>query len=47
MSRLDNLYQLHRLLDGRRTAIGRQVLMDGLEISRSKLTRLIADIREP
>jgi proteasome accessory factor C len=46
MSRLDNLYQLHRLLDGRRTAIGRQALMDELEISRSKLTRLITDFRD-
>ncbi len=46
MSRLDNLYQLHRLLDGRRTAIGRQALMQALEISRSKLTRLIADMRD-
>lgn len=45
MSRLDNLYQLHRLLDGRRTAIGRQAVMDELGISRSKLTRLITDMR--
>ena len=46
MSRLDDLYRLHRLLDGRRTAIGRQTLLDELEISRSKLTRLIADLRD-
>ena len=46
MSRLDDLYRLHRLLDGRRTAISRQTLLDKLEISRSKLTRLIADLRD-
>lgn len=46
MSRLDDLYQLHRLLDGRRTAISRQAVLDELEISRSKLTRLIADLRD-
>ena len=46
MSRLDDLYRLHRLLDGRRTAIGRQTLLDELEISRSKLTRLISDLRD-
>ena len=45
MSKLDDLYRLHRLLDGRRTAIARQALMAELEISRSKLTRLIADLR--
>ena len=46
MSKLDDLYRLHRLLDGRRTAINRQTLMDELEFSRSKLTRLIADLRD-
>jgi len=46
MSRLDDLYRLHRLLDGRRTAISRQTLMQELEISRSKLTRVIADLRK-
>ena len=46
MSRLDDLYRLHRLLDGRRTAISRQTLIEKLEISRSKLTRLIADLSE-
>ncbi len=46
MSRLDDLYRLHRLLNGRRTAISRQTLLDRLEISRSKLTRLIADLRD-
>jgi predicted DNA-binding transcriptional regulator YafY len=45
MSRLDDLYQLHRLLDGRRTVISRQTLMDELEMSRSKLTRLITEFR--
>ena len=46
MSRLDDLYRLHRLLDGRRAAISRQTLLDELQISRSKLTRLIADLRD-
>ena len=46
MSRLDDLYRLHRLLDGRRTVISRQTLLDELAISRSKLTRLIADLRD-
>ena len=46
MSRLDDLYRLHRLLDGRRTVISRQTLLDELEISRSKLIRLIADLRD-
>jgi proteasome accessory factor C len=45
MSKLDDLYQLHRLLDGRRTPISRATLMDQLSVSRSKLTRLIADLR--
>ncbi len=45
MSRLDDIYRLHRLLDGRRTAISRQTLLDELAIPRSKLTRLIADLR--
>ncbi|WP_297461812.1 hypothetical protein [Ferrovum sp.] len=42
MSKPDDLYRLHRLLDGRRSTISRQTLIDELEISRSKLTRLIA-----
>ncbi|MHB8252970.1 MAG: helix-turn-helix transcriptional regulator [Acidiferrobacter sp.] len=46
MSKPDDLYRLHRLLDGRRNTIGRQALIDKLEISRSKLTRLIADLRD-
>ncbi len=46
MSRLDDLYRLHRLLDGRRAAISRQTLLDELKVTRSKLTRLIADLRE-
>ncbi len=46
MSRLDDLYRLHRLLDGRRSAISRQTLMEQSEFSRSKLTRLIADLRD-
>lgn len=46
MSRLDDLYRLHRLLDGRRTVISRQTLLDELKVTRSKLTRLIADLRD-
>lgn len=46
LSKLDDLYRLHNLLDGRRTPIARQVLMDRLELTRSKLTRLIADLRD-
>ncbi len=46
MSKLDDLYRLHNLLDGRRTPIARQALMDELELTRSKLTRLIADLRD-
>ena len=45
MSKPDDLYRLHRLLDGRRSAVSRQALIDELAISRSKLTRLIADLR--
>lgn len=45
MSKPDDLYRLHRLLDGRRSTISRQTLIDELEISRSKLTRLITDLR--
>ena len=45
MSKPDDLYRLHRLLDGRRSTISRQTLMEKLEISRSKLTRLITDLR--
>jgi proteasome accessory factor C len=45
MSKLDDLYRLHRLLDGRQTVISRQTLLDRLKVTRSKLTRLIADLR--
>ncbi len=45
MSKPDDIYRLHRLLDGRRTVISREALIDKLGISRSKLTRLIADLR--
>ena len=45
MSKPDDLYRLHRLLDGRRSTISRQTLIDELEISRSKLTRLLAILR--
>jgi predicted DNA-binding transcriptional regulator YafY len=46
LSKLDDLYRLHRLLDGRRTPITRQTLLDKLELTRSTLTRLIADLRD-
>ena len=46
MSKLDDLYRLHNLLDGRRTPIARQALADKLELTRSTLTRLIADLRD-
>ena len=46
MSKLDDLYRLHRLLDGRRTPISRQTLLGELSVSRSTLTRLIADLRD-
>ncbi|MBN8772895.1 MAG: WYL domain-containing protein [Thiobacillus sp.] len=46
MSKLDELYRLHRLLDGRRTGLPRSVLIDEHGFSRSSLTRLIADLRD-
>ncbi len=46
LSKLDDLYRLHRALDGRRTGISRDALMDELGVSRSTLTRLIADLRD-
>jgi len=46
LSRLDDRCRLPRLLNGRRTAIGRQTLLQELAISRSKLTRLIAELRD-
>lgn len=37
LSKIDDLYRLHRLLDGRRTPVSRQMLIDELGISRSTL----------
>ncbi|MDP2266136.1 MAG: YafY family protein [Thiobacillus sp.] len=45
MSKLDDLYRLHRLLDGRRTGLSRAALTSEHGFSRSTLTRLIADLR--
>lgn len=45
MSKLDDLYRLHRLLDGRRTGLSRAALTREHGFSRSTLTRLIADLR--
>ncbi len=46
MSKLDDLYRLHRLLDGRRTGLSRAALTSEHGFSRSTLTRLIADLRD-
>jgi proteasome accessory factor C len=46
MSKLDELYRLHRLLDGRRTALPRAALIDEHGFARSTLSRLIADLRD-
>lgn len=45
MSKLDDLYRLHRLLDGRRTGISRASLLSEHGFSRPTLTRLVADLR--
>jgi predicted DNA-binding transcriptional regulator YafY len=45
LSKLDELYRLHRLLDGRRTGISRADLIDGHGFARSTLARLVADLR--
>lgn len=45
LSKLDDLYRLHRLLDGRRTGISRTSLLSEHGFSRPTLTRLIADLR--
>ncbi len=45
LSKLDELYRLHRLLDGRRAGLSRAALMGEHGFSRSTLTRLIADLR--
>lgn len=46
LSKLDELYRLHRLIDGRRTGIPRAALTSVHGFSRSTLTRLIADLRD-
>lgn len=45
MSKLDELYRLHRLLDGRRTGIPRADLIGTHGFARATLGRLIADLR--
>ena len=45
MSKLDDLYRLHRLLDGRRTGIPRADLIGTHGFARATLSRLIADLR--
>jgi proteasome accessory factor C len=46
LSKFDELYRLHRLLDGRRTGLPRAALIGEHGFSRSTLTRLIADLRD-
>ena len=46
MSRLDELYRLHRLLDGRRTGLSRADLIGTYSFARSTLARLIRDLRD-
>lgn len=46
MSKLDEIYRLHRLLDGRRTGISRATLIGEQGFARSTLARLIADLRD-
>ena len=46
MSKLDELYRLHRLLDGRRTGISRADLIGTHGFARATLARLIADLRD-
>ena len=46
MSKLDELYRLHRLLDGRRTGISRADLIGVHGYARATLARLIADLRD-
>ncbi|MFP5418966.1 MAG: transcriptional regulator, partial [Gammaproteobacteria bacterium] len=45
MSKLDEIYRLHRLLDGRRTGIARAALIGEHGFARATLARLIADLR--
>jgi predicted DNA-binding transcriptional regulator YafY len=46
LSKLDDIYRLHRLLDGRRTGISRVALIGEHGFARSTLARLIADLRD-
>ena len=46
LSKLDELYRLHRLLDGRRTGISRADLIGSHDFARSTLARLIRDLRD-
>lgn len=46
MSKLDELYRLHHLLDGRRTGIARATLIGEHGFARATLARLIADLRD-
>lgn len=46
MSKLDELYRLHRLLDGRRTGLSRADLIGEHGFARATLSRLIADLRD-
>lgn len=46
MSKIDELYRLHRLLDGRRTGISRADLIGAHGFARATLARLIADLRD-
>jgi len=46
LSKLDELYRLHHLLDGRRTGISRATLIGEHRFARATLARLIADLRD-
>lgn len=46
MSKFDDLYRLHRLLDGRRTGISRADLIGAHGFARATLSRLIRDLRD-
>lgn len=45
MGKIDDIYRLHHLLDGRRTGISRAALIHDHGFPRSSLTRLIRDLR--
>ena len=46
MSKLDEIYRLHRLLDGRRTGVSRADLIGSHGFARATLARLVADLRD-